>query len=80
MKVTLQGETDPQPTALHSPPLQTPLLPPAWTESAGVEGGPHGAETHGNTRPIGTLMVIAVLLLSIVGMWMLILGIQQGRA
>lgn len=30
--------------------------------------------------PIGTLMLIAVLLLSITWLWMLVLGIQQGRA
>lgn len=78
MKVTLQGEHDPQPTALHSPPPQTPT----WTggEVEPVDGGPATTEVQGNARPIGTLMVIALLLLAIVGMWMLVLGIQQGRA
>lgn len=30
--------------------------------------------------PIGTLMVIAILLLVTIAFWMLVLGIQQGRA
>ncbi|WP_181391995.1 hypothetical protein [Deinococcus irradiatisoli] len=30
--------------------------------------------------PVGTLVVIAILLLSIVWLWMLVLGVQQGRA
>ena len=30
--------------------------------------------------PLGTLFVIALLLLSLLGMWMLVLGVQQGRA
>ena len=78
MKVTLQGEHDPQPTALHSAPPHTPTWAEEERETSGSEPPAHGAA--GNTRPIGTLMVIAVLLLSIFGMWMLILGIQQGRA
>lgn len=31
-------------------------------------------------RPIGTLMVIAILLLVTLAFWMMVLGIQQGRA
>lgn len=31
-------------------------------------------------RPIGTLMVIAILLLVTLAFWMLVLGIQQARA
>ena len=31
-------------------------------------------------RPIGTLMVIAILLLVTIAFWMLVLGIQQARA
>lgn len=42
-------------------------LPPAQEE---VRGPP----------PIGTLMVIAVLLLVTIAFWCLVLGIQQGRA
>lgn len=81
MKVTLQGESDPQPTAVHSPPLQTPA-PQDWAEAERepATATPLPAPPHGNHRPIGTLMVIAVVLLSIFGMWMLVLGIQQGRA
>ncbi|MFC6663498.1 hypothetical protein [Deinococcus multiflagellatus] len=30
--------------------------------------------------PVGTLTVVATVLLSIVWLWMLVLGIQQGRA
>lgn len=30
--------------------------------------------------PVGTLMLVAVVLLSIIWLWMLVLGIQQGRA
>ena len=30
--------------------------------------------------PIGTLVVVAVVVLSIIWLWMLVLGIQQGRA
>lgn len=29
--------------------------------------------------PIGTLVVVAVVVLSIIWLWMLVLGIQQGR-
>ena len=31
-------------------------------------------------RPIGTLMVVAILLLVTIAFWMLVLGIQQARA
>lgn len=31
-------------------------------------------------RPIGTLMVIGILILVTIAFWMLVLGIQQGRA
>ncbi|WP_158591570.1 MULTISPECIES: hypothetical protein [Deinococcus] len=31
-------------------------------------------------KPIGTLMVIAILLLVTIAFWMLVLGIQQARA
>lgn len=30
--------------------------------------------------PIGTVFIVAVLVIFIIGFWMLILGIQQGRA
>lgn len=30
--------------------------------------------------PIGTLVVVAAVVLSIIWLWMLVLGIQQGRA
>lgn len=30
--------------------------------------------------PVGTLMLVAVVLLCIVWLWMLVLGLQQGRA
>lgn len=42
---------------------------------------PQDNETHDEgPAPIGTLFVIAVLVIFIFGLWMLILGIQQGRA
>ncbi|GAA5500640.1 hypothetical protein Dxin01_00364 [Deinococcus xinjiangensis] len=44
---------------------QAPVVPPA--------------EEHG-PAPLGTLMVIGVLLLVTLAFWMLVLGIQQGRA
>lgn len=43
--------------------------------------GPHeGQKPRRSVVPVGTLMLIAVLLLSIIWLWMLVLGIQQGRA
>ncbi|CAM3278721.1 hypothetical protein DESA109040_06370 [Deinococcus saxicola] len=40
---------------------------------------PQEPETRG-PAPIGTLVVVAVVVLSIIWLWMLVLGIQQGRA
>ena len=42
----------------------------------------HVADDHQDDgpRPIGTLMVIAILLLVTIAFWMLVLGIQQARA
>lgn len=43
-------------------------------------GGPT-PDGHGpRVVPVGTLMLVAVVLLSIIWLWMLVLGIQQGRA
>ncbi|MEF2277132.1 hypothetical protein V3W47_02400 [Deinococcus sp. YIM 134068] len=43
----------------------------------------HPAEEHDHAPravPRGTLMVVATLLLAIVFMWMLVLGVLEGRA
>ncbi|MDV6374519.1 hypothetical protein [Deinococcus arenicola] len=40
---------------------------------------PPQEETRG-PAPIGTLLVVALVVLSIIWLWMLVLGIQQGRA
>lgn len=74
MKVTVDGTHDPQPTApLHDSPAPhhegTGPLPQVQTE-AHVPG----------PRPIGTLLVIAILLLVTTAFWMMVLGVQQGRA
>ncbi|WP_221089433.1 cytochrome c oxidase subunit 2A [Deinococcus aquaedulcis] len=44
------------------------------------EPHPHEAPPERTSPPRGTLMVIAVLLLSISTLWLLVLGIFQGRA
>lgn len=41
---------------------------------------PESPREKAHVVPLGTLMLIAVLLLSIIWLWMLVLGIQQGRA
>ncbi|MEW6421034.1 MAG: hypothetical protein AB1511_04805 [Deinococcota bacterium] len=41
---------------------------------------PHDVPKKPGVVPVGTLMLLAVLLLSIIWLWMLVLGIQQGRA
>lgn len=51
-----------------SPPLQSP---PQAQPLHPAQAGP---------RPIGTLMVIAILLLVTLAFWMMVLGVQQGRA
>lgn len=51
-------------TSEKTPPSAEATAPPA-------ERGP---------APVGTLVVIGVLLLSIIWLWMLVLGILQGRA
>ncbi len=72
-----------------TPPLQQPSEPQALSVT-----GPHthaepastGSASTGPVQrarpvvPVGTLMVIAFLFLNIVFLWMLVLGIQQGRA
>lgn len=60
----------------HPPPVGGQLVSrPPLTQ------GPHeGQKPRRSVVPVGTLMLIAVLLLSIIWLWMLVLGIQQGRA
>lgn len=36
--------------------------------------------THRSPMPLGTLMVVGVVVLVTLFMWMLVLGVQQGRA
>ncbi|WP_165795450.1 hypothetical protein [Deinococcus koreensis] len=56
----------------------SPEIPETTREPAPV---PHAAPPgERGPAPIGTLFVIGVLLLSIIWLWMLVLGIQQGRA
>ncbi|MFC4427219.1 hypothetical protein [Deinococcus navajonensis] len=38
------------------------------------------AEHQRHVVPIGTLMVVATVVLSIIWLWTLVLGIQQGRS
>ncbi|WP_156103485.1 hypothetical protein [Deinococcus sp. YIM 77859] len=46
-----------------------------------LDPGPHQEqEPQRSVVPVGTLMLVAVVLLSILWLWMLVLGIQQGRA
>ena len=53
----------------HTPPQAPPAAPPAPDHAH--KGGP---------TPVGTLGVIAALLLSISTLWLLVLGILEGRA
>lgn len=55
----------------------SPQTPDAARERAAAHAAP--PEERG-PAPIGTLFVIGVLVLSIIWLWMLVLGIQQGRA
>ena len=56
----------------------TRKAPEVHKSRAGEETLPHQPEAHG-PAPIGTLVVVAVVVLSIIWLWMLVLGIQQGR-
>ncbi|WP_291425536.1 hypothetical protein [Deinococcus sp.] len=53
-----------------TPAPETPLMAPT---------APVHEEARGPV-PVGTLMVVAVLLLVTIAFWCLVLGIQQGRA
>ncbi|ADY25379.1 hypothetical protein Deipr_0206 [Deinococcus proteolyticus MRP] len=61
-----------------------PPTRPVSSPSAQQTGTPPGPDqTTPRTRPVvpvGTLAVVAFLFLNIVFMWMLALGVQQGRA
>lgn len=58
---------------------ESPIPPPRPGVQEDAAPTPH--EPHGpGVIPVGTLMLVAVVLLSIVWLWMLVLGIQQGRA
>lgn len=77
-----------------TPPLQQPSEPQALSvtgphthaEPASTGSASTGSASTGPVQrarpvvPVGTLMVIAFLFLNIVFLWMLVLGIQQGRA
>ena len=54
--------------------VQTPQVRPQTTRAAPPP------QSEKPVVPIGTLMIIGVLLITTVFMWMLVLGIQQGRA
>lgn len=79
MKVTVDGTHDPHPSS----PLQDSASP---SQDRGAEPEttgplPQQADPHvPGPRPIGTLMVIAILLLVTTAFWMMVLGVQQGRA
>lgn len=60
--------TTPIENAPHEAATPLPAAPPAAP-----------AEEHG-PAPVGTLFVVAVLLLVTIAFWCLVLGIQQGRA
>ncbi|MFB9991146.1 hypothetical protein ACFFLM_03995 [Deinococcus oregonensis] len=63
------------PTVVQAP--GTPPSSPAQPSSAPLVPAHPPASS---VVPWGTLMVIGVLLLSLLWMWTLVLGIQQGRA
>lgn len=73
MKVKMEGTHVPHPSVKGTAPVTRPTEPPLApvTEVDLHEPGP---------RPIGTLLVIAILLLVTTAFWMMVLGIQQGRA
>lgn len=57
--------------------MTNPPTPPDRTPLA--QDAAHDDHPRPGVVPIGTLMVIAVLLLTLIWLWMLVLGIQQGR-
>ncbi|THF69212.1 hypothetical protein E7T06_13130 [Deinococcus sp. Arct2-2] len=63
-------------SALTEPEVQTVVQPPGPPPSSPASPHPPASPV----VPWGTLMVIGVLLLSILWLWTLVLGIQQGRA
>ena len=50
------------------------------SEKTPVTGEAAAPPAQRGPAPVGTLVVIGVLLLSIIWLWMLVLGILQGRA
>lgn len=58
--------------------MTRPPTPPESVPGAPMPPEPPREKAH--VVPLGTLMLIAALLLSIIWLWMLVLGIQQGRA
>lgn len=58
--------------------MSRPPTPPDPGPSGPPSSEPPREKAH--VVPLGTLMLIATLLLSIIWLWMLVLGIQQGRA
>jgi hypothetical protein len=60
--------------------VETPGTPPSPTaqQLTVPPAAPHSPPS--SAVPWGTLMVVGVLLLSILWLWTLVLGIQQGRA
>ncbi|WP_019587137.1 hypothetical protein [Deinococcus apachensis] len=60
--------------------MSDPSVPPP-RPTAHEDATPTAHEHRGpSVVPVGTLMLVAVVLLSIIWLWMLVLGIQQGRA
>ncbi|CAM3629550.1 hypothetical protein [Deinococcus frigens] len=57
----------------------TPEPPEVVKIQVREEALPAQSEARG-PAPIGTLVVVALVVLSIIWLWMLVLGIQQGRA
>ncbi|WP_158679799.1 hypothetical protein [Deinococcus sp. NW-56] len=57
--------------------MTPPPTPPDRTPPA--QDAAHEPHSRPGAAPIGTLMVIAVLMLTLIWLWMLVLGIQQGR-
>lgn len=66
-------ESDPRTAADRSGPLSS-----AAPDLSGPPVTPHPPAS--SAVPWGTLMVVGLLLLSLLWLWTLVLGIQQGRA
>ena len=65
---------------MSNPYPPTPTHEPQPTAPSTHEAQPAPAPRSRPVVPVGTLMVVAFLFLNIVFLWMLVLGVQQGRA